>query len=178
MKATRIIGLLVAVFMATALFGGVVYAEPPDEEPPYGDGERTQVIEHSDPDSPAQSTGWTCEHDVHYPHNSGHEPGRINVTGETTCNVTMNNIIVTVELHQKKCLWIFYVWDVVDVTNPPEEGTSTLRPMPTSPVNPGHIAVESTLPSSGPLGSRRSCTGLVGRGHSAATDSDLGSRGT
>ena len=59
-----------------------------------------------------------------------------------------------------------------------ELGTPTLRPVLTSPVNPEHIAVESTLPSSGPIGIGRSCTGLVGRGHSTATDSDLGSRGT
>ena len=32
MKATRVLDVLVAVIMATALFGGMVYAEPPVEE--------------------------------------------------------------------------------------------------------------------------------------------------
>ncbi len=32
MKATKVIGGLIAVFMATALFGGMVYAKPPAEE--------------------------------------------------------------------------------------------------------------------------------------------------
>ena len=146
MKATRVIGLLVAVFMATALFGGVVYAESPDEEPPRRDGKRTKEIEHSDPYS-LRSTDWTCEHDVHHPHNSDHFPGRINVEGETTCNVTMNNIIVTVELQKKECLWIFCLGDTVAVTNPPEEGLTYVEARANIPCEPGTYRgrINSTL---------------------------------
>ena len=146
MKATRVIGLLVAVFMAAALFGGVVYAEQPDKKPPRGDGEPTKEIEHSDPYT-RQSTGWTCEHDVHHPHNSGHFPGRINVEGETTCNVTMTNIIVTVQLQKKACLWFLCIWNTVAVTNPPETGQVHVEARANKPCEPGTYRgrINSTL---------------------------------
>ena len=44
MKATRVIGLMVAAIMATALFGGVVYAEPPVH--PASEEAATDTFEH------------------------------------------------------------------------------------------------------------------------------------
>ena len=54
MKATKVIGVMVAVLMATALFGGMVYAVPPVEEAGAVDAARAaqlteRLSEESDP---------------------------------------------------------------------------------------------------------------------------------
>lgn len=159
---TRFVGLLVVTVMSMVIFGGVIYADPPDEGTPLIEEEPTWEIEFS-PSQLQQSsssysqqsssfysqqgTGWTCEHDVHYPHNSGHFLGRINVEGETTCNVTMNNIIVTVELQKKACLWRLCVWNTIAVTNPPEEGQTYVIARANIPCEPGEYRgrINSTL---------------------------------
>ena len=59
----------------------------------------------------------------------------------------MNNIIVAVELHKKRCLWFLRVWDVVDVTNPPEEGNFYVEAHANIPCQPGTYRgrINSTL---------------------------------
>ena len=148
MKA-RVIVLLTVVFVATFVFGENVSADSPVEGP-NGDGGATQTIEYSDPNAlpNALSNGvWTCEHDVHHPHNSGHAPGRINVVGETGCDVVMLNIIVTVELHKQQCLWFVCVWAVVDWTHPPETGNFWVQAEANIPCQPGTYRgrINSTL---------------------------------
>lgn len=122
MRVTRSVGLLVMAFVMTALFGVAAQDNLPVKEAIDADGAPTQVFEYTPANAVSQSLGGTCKHDVEHPHHSTHFPGRINVTAWTQCNVFMNNIIVTAELHKKTCLWYFCFWDTVDITYPPEQG--------------------------------------------------------
>ena len=114
MKTTKVIGLLAAVFMVTALFGGMVHAEPPADSPEW----TSEEITHEDDDSNTMQTGWACELLVHNPHNSTHFPGRINVTSEVACNVAME-VELRAVLEKYNCLLWVCAWDQVAITNPP-----------------------------------------------------------
>ncbi len=110
MQATKVIGLLTAVFMATFLFGGLVYAEPPVGGEPQGDdqGEIAPVVPEGNDDVAADESSWSCYAKIDNPHYSGHAANRgedkVNVVGRVNCTEIMSLIQMRVTLHTKTCV--------------------------------------------------------------------------
>ena len=90
-----LVGIIVVLGLALVVGSGVVFAkghEAPHKQEPE------------------------CAADTQQPHNSTHQPGRINVVGTVECNVAVQELEIWVILQKEDCVWFLCWWDNVGPT--------------------------------------------------------------